>query len=108
VDGLSQTAKGAAGLASALALLYTTLKSANNATPQNQMASVVSNLSAPQIAQVANAVADPGGRNKLISAVGEMPEVKGIVADTNVALNTESEKVVAKVADLPVAAKVAA
>ncbi len=43
----------------------------------------------------------PAGRNTLISAVADMPEVKGIVATASVAYDTESDKVVAKATDIP-------
>lgn len=42
----------------------------------------------------------PAGRNTLISAVADMPEVKGIVANTNVVHDTESDKVIAKASDI--------
>lgn len=45
--------------------------------------------------------ASPAGRNTLISAVADMPEVKGIVTTPSVAIETESDKVVAKAADIP-------
>jgi len=45
--------------------------------------------------------ADPEARNTLISSVADMPEVKGIVATPIVAKNTESDKVVATVAEIP-------
>lgn len=43
----------------------------------------------------------PGGRNILINATAEMPEVKGIITIPAVAHDTESDKVVAKAADIP-------
>lgn len=48
----------------------------------------------------------PAGRNMLISATADMPEVKGIVATPSVAHDTESDKVVAKAADIPLAVPV--
>jgi hypothetical protein len=44
--------------------------------------------------------ADPGGRNTLINAVAEMPEVKGIVATPAVAKDTDSDKVVATAGEI--------
>lgn len=78
-DGVTKIATGIAGIIAVLAPVYTALKAANNASPSSQVASVVQNLSAPQITQAANAVADPESRTKLIEAVAEMPEVKKIV-----------------------------
>lgn len=94
VDGLTQAFKGLAALATAAMLAYTSLKSVAKSSPSSQIQSVVDNLSAPQITQAANAVADPGSRIKLIEAVAEMPEVKKIVPVSEaVALAIPSEKV---------------
>jgi hypothetical protein len=93
-DGVIQISKGVAGLAAVATSVYTTLKATNSASPASQIRSVVTNLSASDVTQAANSVADPAGRNKLISAVASMPEVRGIVAPEVVVLNTESPKVV--------------
>lgn len=100
VDGLESAAKGVGVVAGVLIPIYTALRAAHNASPQEQIKSVVNNLSAPEVTQVANAVVDPQGRAKLINAVAEMPEVKGIVAAPAVALVTPSDKVVATVGEI--------
>ena len=99
VDGLTTAVKGAVGLLSILTVIYTGLKSASNASPEAQINNVVRNLSAPQITQIANAVADPAGRNKLINAVAQMPEVRAIVTPEAVANATYSPKVVSTPAE---------
>ena len=93
-DGVMQVAKGLAGLGAVLIPVYTALRAAHNASPKEQLNHVVNNLSAPQGTQLANAVADPEGRNKLINAVANMPEVKAVVATPAVASATLSGKVV--------------
>lgn len=105
-DGAVKIGTGLTGLAGVLAPIYAALTAKKSAEPASQIKAVVSNLSAPQVAQVANAVADPEGRNKLISAVAEMPEVRAIVAPQAVVRATESAKVVntpEAVAPLPLA-----
>ncbi len=94
-DGLTKVVAGIAGLVAVVAPIYTAMKSAHNASPSSQITSVVNNLSAPQITQAANAVADPASRTKLIEAVADMPEVKKIVpVDPELAISTASPKVV--------------
>ena len=100
VDGLTTAAKGAAGLLSILTVIYTSYKAANNSSPESQINNVVKNLSAPQITQIANAVTDPAGRNKLINAVAGMPEVRAIVAPESVINDTASPKVVGTAAEV--------
>ncbi|MEO6381990.1 MAG: hypothetical protein ABIO35_08330 [Nitrobacter sp.] len=93
--GINELVKGLSGLLATGTLLYTSLRAAHNASPSSQVTSVVANLSAPQITQAANAVADPTSRAKLIEAVAEMPEVKKIVpVDPALAIATASPKVV--------------
>lgn len=93
-DGLTKVATGIAGLVSSGTIIYTALRAAHNASPSSQVTSVVNNLSAPQITQAANAIADPASRTKLIEAVAEMPEVKKIVpVDPALAVATASPKV---------------
>lgn len=93
-DGIVKVGTGVAGLAAVLTPIYTALVAKKSAEPASQIKSVVANLSAPQATQVINSIADPEGRNKLISAVAEMPEVRAIVAPASVATATESTKVV--------------
>lgn len=93
-SGLDNLGKGVAALAAVLIPIYTTLRAAHSASPASQVKEVVQNLSAPQITQAANEVADPGSRNKLIEAVAEMPEVKKIVpVDPAIAKAIPSPKV---------------
>jgi len=93
-DGVVKVVTGIAGLIGVLAPIYAALKSKDAASPASQVNSVVKNLSAPEITQAANAVADPGSRAKLIEAVADMPEVKKIIpADPALALSTLSPKV---------------
>lgn len=93
-DGATKIATGIAGLIAILAPIYNALRAANNSSPSAQITSVVQNLSAPQITQAANAVADPASRTKLIEAVADMPEVKKIVPnDPTIATSTLSPKV---------------
>lgn len=94
VHGLGEVAAGVAGLAATGGALYTGWRGIVKSSPNEQMHSVVTNLEAPKVAQAVQAVEDPSARNKLINAVGEMPEVKKIVADSDVALGTNSPKVV--------------
>jgi hypothetical protein len=49
--------------------------------------------------------ADPTARNTLISAVADMPEVKGIVTTPAVAHDTDSDKVVATAGEIQSAPK---
>lgn len=93
-DGLTKFMAGVAGLITTLTPIYMAWRAARAASPSEQVKSVITQLSAPEITQAANAVADPTSRIKLISAVAEMPEVKSIKADPVVAANTESPKVV--------------
>lgn len=72
VSGLEGIAKGVGVMAGVLVPIYTALKAAHSASPQEQ-----------------------------IKTVAAMPEVKGIVVTAAVAEATPSEKVVATVADLP-------
>lgn len=95
VEGATQLGKGLAGLIATGSAIYAAFKAANNASPSSQVKSVVQNLSAPEITQAANAVADPTSRNKLIAAVADMPEVKKIVpVEPELAEAIPSEKVV--------------
>lgn len=93
-SGVEQITKGVVTLVGILVPIYTALKAANNASPKSQLNSVVKNLSAPEVTQVANAIADPEGRNKLINAVSEMPEVMKVETTREVAIATPSTKVV--------------
>lgn len=96
-DGVVKIATGIGGLVAVLTPVYTAIKAARNASPSAQVTSVVANLSAPQITQAANAVADPTSRSKLIEAVADMPEVKKIIpVDPALALATVSPKVSAQ------------
>lgn len=97
-NGLIQVAKGVAAIAGVAGSLWAAFRAAHNASPTEQMKSVVTNLSAPQVTQAAIAVEDPGGRAKLINAVSEMPEVKAVIATPAVAQSTPSDKVVSTVA----------
>ena len=106
VEGVTQIAKGLAGIVAILVPIYTAWQAARSASPKAQIDNVVTNLSSSEIVQAANAVADPGGRNKLINAVAEMPEVRAVVAPNGVAHATDSNKVVstpAEAAALPMA-----
>lgn len=105
-DGMVKVGSGISGLVATGLSIRAALTAKKSAEPASQIKAVVTNLSAPQVAQVANAVADPEGRNKLISAVAEMPEVRAIVAPQAVVRATESAKVVntpEAVAPLPLA-----
>lgn len=105
-DGIEKIGTGITGLAAIIVPIYTALTAKKSAEPAEQVKAVVANLSAPAITQAADAIADPASRNKLISAVAEMGEVRGIVAPESVAKNTDSNKVVstpAEVAGLPLA-----
>lgn len=93
-SGIEQVIKGITGLLAVLTPIYTAWRASKAASPSAQIKSVIDNLSAPQITQEANKIADPASRNKLIDAVAEMPEVKVIKADEQVALATGSPKVV--------------
>lgn len=94
VDGTTELAKGVGMIAGVVVPIYTAWRAAHSSSPKEQIKSVVENLSDTQAAQAANAIADPTGRNKLINAVATMPEVKQVVATTEVAQNTPSSKVV--------------
>lgn len=95
--GVGEIATAVGGIAAVVVPLYTSWRAAKSASPSEQVKSVVSNLSAPQLTQAANAVADPESRAKLIEAVAEMPEVKKIVpTDPALAAATPSPKVVAQ------------
>lgn len=105
-DNIKTLALGVASLLTTIAVIKNSLTSAQNASPANQINSVVTNLAAPQVTQIANSIADPEGRKKLITAVAEMQEVRGIVANEVVAQGTPSSKVVStpqEVARLPMA-----
>jgi hypothetical protein len=105
-DSVIKIVTAVGGIAAALAPVYAALTAKKSAEPAEQVKSVVASLSAPAITQAANAVADPASRNKLISAVAEMPEVRAIVAPEAVAQATDSNKVVstpAAAAGLPLA-----
>jgi len=105
-EGIEQVLKGVAGLCAILVPIYTSLRAAHTASPSEQVKAVVKNLSAPEITQAANAVADPTSRAKLINAVADMPEVRAIVVPQVVATRTESPKVVntpAEASALPLA-----
>lgn len=92
---LSQLAMAFTGLIAVLAPLYTSWRAAKAASPSEQVKSVVTQLSAPEITQAANALADPDSRKNLIEAVAEMPEIKKIVpVDPHIAEELPSEKVV--------------
>lgn len=94
VEGTTQLLKGLAGLVATGSAIYAGLRAAHNASPSSQVSSVVTNLSAPQITQAANAVADPASRDKLIAAVADMPEVMKIVpVDPAKAVVIPSQKV---------------
>jgi hypothetical protein len=96
VEGLTQAAKGAAGLVATGLALYNGLKAATNASPQQQVKSVVQTLSSPQNGKtIAEVVSDANDRKQLINAVAKMPEVRAIVATPAVARDTFSPKVVA-------------
>ncbi len=79
VDGVTQIAKGVAGLAAILVPVYTSWRAAHNASPAQQVEHVVAQLNASPGTQAANALADPTSRQKIIEAVAEMPEVKKVV-----------------------------
>jgi len=102
--GLAQFAKGVAAIAGVLVPLYSALMAKRSAQPDQQIKSVVATLSAPNSGKtVAEVVSDESDRKKLISAVADMPEVKGVVTTAKVADETASNKVVATAAEIPVA-----
>lgn len=88
--GAEQLAKGVAAIAGVLIPIYTALMAKRSAQPDQQIKSVI-----------ANATDNPVDRNKLISVVAEMPEVKGVVTTATVAADTSSNKVVATAAEIP-------
>lgn len=95
VEGTTQLLKGLAGLLATGAAIYSGLKSAQRASPASQVESVVNSLAGPVSQQVANAIADPTSRDKLIAAVADMPEVMKIVpVDPQKAEEIPSAKVV--------------
>ena len=94
--GLGEVVTALSALAATAGSVWATIRGIKNASPKEQIKSVVSNLQATQVVQAANAIADPGGRNKLINAVAEMPEVKILQATEAVALQTPSSKVVSE------------
>jgi hypothetical protein len=105
-DGAVKFGEGAAGLASIALTVYNGLRAKNNASPSSQVKAVVANLAASHAEQAANALDDPRSRNELISAVAEMPEVRGIAAPQAVVAATASNKVVntpEEIAKLPLA-----
>jgi hypothetical protein len=79
LDGFTKLATGIAGIAGVMLPVYTAWRAAHSASPSEQVKSVVTQLSAPEITQAANALADPSSRRNLIEAVAEMPEVKKVV-----------------------------
>lgn len=91
-SGAEQMAKGIGMVAGVLVPMYTAWRAAHSASPKAQAKAVVDNLADPHAPQ---AIASTDDRNKLINAVSMMPEVKQIVATTDVALSTPSAKVVA-------------
>lgn len=99
-DGIVKVGTGVAGLAATLTPIYTALMAKKSAEPASQIKNVVANLSAPQATQAVNAIVDPEGRNKLISAVAEMKEVRGIVMPESVARSIDSTKVVGSPAEI--------
>ena len=74
VNGLEQAAKGFAGLIAAATLVYTSLKSANNASPASQVASVKA-ADPAALVQAVQAVSPATLRD----AVAMQPDVKAVV-----------------------------
>ncbi len=94
LDGATKVATAIAGLSAILLPVYTAWRAANSASPSNQVKNVITELSASDITQAANAVADPKSRQNLIEAVADMPEVKKIVSsDPKIAQAIPSPKV---------------
>lgn len=94
VDGITKIATAIAGISGILLPVYTAWRAAHSASPSEQVKNVITNLSAPEITQAANAVADPNSRKNLIEAVADMPEVKKVVpVDPKVANSIPSPKV---------------
>ena len=94
-NALTKLATGLAGVSAILLPVYTMWRAASSASPSEQVKSVITNLSASDITQAANAVADPNSRRNLIEAVAEMPEVKKVVpVDPRDASAISSAKVV--------------
>lgn len=89
-DGLTKLVAGIGGLITTFVSIRAAFIAAKSASPSEQVKAVVENLSAPQITQAANAVADPSSRNKIIEAVAAMPEVKTIITSPEVAHATPS------------------
>ena len=86
-DGVIPYVTAWAGILNVIGSGYlTTALALHNASPEAKIEAVQAN---------------PKDRNILISAVADMPEVRGIVANPNVARDTESDKVVAKAVDIP-------
>jgi len=93
-NALTKVATAIAGIAAILLPVYTAWKAAYSSSPSEQVKNVITNLSASDITQAANAVADPNSRKNLIEAVAEMPEVKKVVpVDPAVANSIVSPKV---------------
>jgi hypothetical protein len=99
--GTVEVATGVVGLLSALAPIYSALKSASSASPSSQIKSVAATLSEPRTVQDLNAVADPQSRTVLIDAVSKMPEVRGVVAPALADALPQNDKVVATPAEVP-------
>lgn len=95
VSGLEQVSKGIAGILAIVVPIYTAMRSANSASPQNQVKSIVQNMTPTEIAQTATEV-DHGAKTTLIEAVSKLDEVEKVITDKKVADATpDSPKVVA-------------
>lgn len=92
VGGVTQFVKGVAAIVGVVTPLVMAWKAKNNASPTAQIKSVVANLTDPL--PVPEVVQNQTARDALINAVGEMPEVRKILADSDVAMRTPSPKVV--------------
>lgn len=102
VEGIREITSGVDHIVAGVTLLlgpfvpmYMAWRAKKTASPTEQTAAVVATLEAAKTSPAIATRLEIEDRNKLISAVGDMPEVKNIIADAAVAANTESPKVVA-------------
>jgi len=104
-NGIMQAAKGIAGLAAVVVPIYTALRAAHSASPSEQ-AKAVAGLPSAEVKQALATIPDTAGRNKIINATAELPEVRAIIGPESLAKMTESDKIVstpAKAETLPLA-----
>lgn len=92
-DGAKKIAQGIAGIIAVLTPIYSAWRGIRNVDPHEQLKSITA-LPEHEVAAIAGNIDDREARNKLINAVGTMPEVSRVVATPSVARATDSPKVV--------------